>query len=660
MASQVIITKPTCANQASCNSRGSFVCASCRLVLYCSKTCQKAHWPQHKRSCKVLFTTATFETEYRLPSWAPHKLYADLVEKHVGTNSYSVPSVGPPGYKFNPSDVSHGDVSHTLPYGNFPAIDILRLDANEGAYTKKPVDVLFAQSRDLRNAIKTIVDLPENFSAPLRFVISHEDRLYTLRNIILLLMALSSNDPDATAECAVHFWYSPYLPQWCIPAMKDWIGTLVSDGAARGLAGTSLLENHWSFGSASLKAKLVRDDWKFIKNIIHTSGYSDSRFAGGIALSRGKNGYLDYAQRSMLSFPLAWRSGKIRYNATGRVAPFGHDFTGTANLPMRENPTFLYFPLSDPLQGWDVAEVNKNKDIGAAVDDIYGKLFYYVRDLFKKFIVRLRTLTISFEIFPYSSRELPKKLGGRFDRIETSDLAGIAKLGVYRVLRIFSPLLKPPSVNPHASILTLHRNVFTTVRDAWPCPLCDIDLPERIKRAVELTAGEKALLDMYLPLKDTHPVNWIFTSVGWQRRDAKWLFRDPEPAWELYKEIYDFESAAKAAKVTLKPNSIVSEWPFRSKLVVQLDDNGRPTPTAQMEFEIALAAGHTSGDRYVEWRKLTTLEKKKTAKSNHMSTRNHEEHELSLDGNQLMEMWEWVLESDHCSRMTTCKDWTPY
>ena len=30
------------------------VCSACKLAKYCTSSCQHAHWPEHKRTCKVL------------------------------------------------------------------------------------------------------------------------------------------------------------------------------------------------------------------------------------------------------------------------------------------------------------------------------------------------------------------------------------------------------------------------------------------------------------------------------------------------------------------------------------------------------------------------------------------------------------------------------
>ena len=39
---------------AVCGGAGEFSCARCKSALYCSKGCQRRHWPDHKQQCKVV------------------------------------------------------------------------------------------------------------------------------------------------------------------------------------------------------------------------------------------------------------------------------------------------------------------------------------------------------------------------------------------------------------------------------------------------------------------------------------------------------------------------------------------------------------------------------------------------------------------------------
>lgn len=82
-----------------------------------------------------------------------------------------------------------------------------------------------------------------------------------------------------------------------------------------------------------------------------------------------------------------------------------------------------FWPLKrdvDPLRGWELAEINKNNEVRDASHDIYGKMFYYVRDLFKRFILKLRTVNVTFHVLPYSGERIKGKVRRKFDRIEVS------------------------------------------------------------------------------------------------------------------------------------------------------------------------------------------------------------------------------------------------
>jgi len=44
--------RPPISTCAMCNKTASFWCSSCKAVRYCSRECQKGHWPTHKGTCK--------------------------------------------------------------------------------------------------------------------------------------------------------------------------------------------------------------------------------------------------------------------------------------------------------------------------------------------------------------------------------------------------------------------------------------------------------------------------------------------------------------------------------------------------------------------------------------------------------------------------------
>ncbi|KAI0448489.1 hypothetical protein F5B21DRAFT_521811 [Xylaria acuta] len=108
---------------------------------------------------------------------------------------------------------------------------------------------------------------------------------------------------------------------------------------------------------------------------------------------------------------------------------------------------------SDPLEGWDIDEVAQ-ADNGGAQNDIHGKLFYHVRDQFKLFVSRLRTLKADIEVRCNDAKALPAALSGtKFDRIVISKMTDDPVWDTQRMLQILSPMLKDKSVNRHARVL---------------------------------------------------------------------------------------------------------------------------------------------------------------------------------------------------------------
>jgi hypothetical protein len=77
---------------------------------------------------------------------------------------------------------------------------------------------------------------------------------------------------------------------------------------------------------------------------------------------------------------------------------------------------------ADPLNGWHYSEYLPHAQ--AAKEDVYGALFFFVKQLLQRFCDRLRTNDILFRLYNVDASELPKYLTPRdkpenvFDRIE--------------------------------------------------------------------------------------------------------------------------------------------------------------------------------------------------------------------------------------------------
>ncbi|KAI1132731.1 hypothetical protein F5Y10DRAFT_292423 [Nemania abortiva] len=610
----------------------------------------------HDATCHNPITKATFEIDGRLPVWAPNNLYADLIMKYFDAEPRYFPQIGPKalGPKIEPDRDGRCSL-----FGHYPAIDVLQLARNEGVERKEPLDILFVQPDDLRDVIKTIVDFPDNASAPLNILIIDDITPRHTRNFLLLLMAVTSNDPDLTAECAASFWYSHYIPLWCNQAIRDLIGPYTGECNPRDQAESESLvmgrlSRTFQFDKGTLEVWLNDDVWSRIGN-------------------EGENGNLDHREKMMLRFPPVLRNGRTRYIDAAQVTPF-ENHCHPMHWPPNHNPFIIYGgawpsgPDTDPLRGWDLAAVNNyNAEMVGATNDIYGKMFFYVRDLFKRFVLKLQTTKVRFRVLPLNGNNLTPSINQKFDRIETGSRADENLVGVRTVVNTLAPLLKPATVNPHATMITIHPGVFDKIQSAPPCPECDPDRADRIKQAVTLTQGEINLLNAYLPLPSNHPIGWIFTTVGWQRRDARWLFRDPEAAWKLFKDIYKLDTLAEECKVAMRAShKVVDEWILRLKDANRLDADGRPTSEAQQDFDLLFATGQYGGYRYVEWRALEPHEKSALTQKNKKERTEKQKsqccepshRDLSAEG--LAEFQKKGAKLETWLGKDNCENWTPY
>ena len=143
---EVLLISPTCANwtpnSTVCLGKGTLACAHCKLVVvsypstvlyqisclvsnagvkYCGAACQRDHWSEHKKTCKSPLTKKNWrpqwDLENREPAWATGSASRNW-HNTFGENKYL--------------------------WGNVPAIDVLRLDHNEGHGYQHGLSLLFA------------------------------------------------------------------------------------------------------------------------------------------------------------------------------------------------------------------------------------------------------------------------------------------------------------------------------------------------------------------------------------------------------------------------------------------------------------------------------------------------------------------------------------
>ncbi|KAK2757688.1 hypothetical protein FQN54_004657 [Arachnomyces sp. PD_36] len=561
-----MVSRYTCANwdpeHADCKEEGRYSCKNCRLVTYCGPACQKSHWPDHKPECRSPLGQET---------WQPAWVQEGRTPAFIGD--------GPQGF---------GGSKYF--WGNVPAIDILQLESNEGKDYSGDLRLLFAASGDLRNVIKTVAGLPSTYNHPLDITINDRDPDIVVRNVILLLIAFTVENVDKAVDCILHVWYSALVRESDIEILQRHIRPLIEDVCEKikhkkpgGLFGKT-----WTFGQCALRVVLEKPSWirllSFVKPV-DLSVEQARRVRATTTLSESRK---DFRDRYRYCLPPVRRIAFTKFSHDGLLLPFGHP----RDEFRKPNPTFFQnidtWPMKDdanPLEGWPMAEVEDTAS-GPASADIYGKLFYYVREMLRSFLDRLRSLKISFRLFQVDVSSLPDHVEkDSLSRIEVSNISDAGWLGIHLTLGLMVPLLQAPLQNPHATLVTLFMNAVEET------------LTEEDKiRDMHRDSSVSKRLREYLPLKrmPTSPYDpaMVKLLVGIE------LVKNYDHIIDRYLEgLQVSEIAGFLGTKAKEKHTIIEKWPYRLKL-----QPGQPG--AQDEFDRLLRSGVSGKERYLEWKRV--------------------------------------------------------
>ena len=128
-------------------------------------------------------------------------------------------------------------------------------------------------------------------------------------------------------------------------------------------------------------------------------------------------------------------------------------------------PTRLVFSIPDVIAA--------GRRYGVPPGDLYGSLYFYLRDQLCSFSERLRTFKISFHVFDLDASELARRIKRddlhgqgipntiRFDRIDVSNIIDYEYLGIPKVLSDWGPLI---AKTQHATLIAYFMNWVTRQR----------------------------------------------------------------------------------------------------------------------------------------------------------------------------------------------------
>jgi hypothetical protein len=239
---------------------------------------------------------------------------------------------------------------------------------------------------DMADFIKTVASLPSEVPVPpLHVVLNGKDYCLVSPNIAILLLAMSSEDPKATAELVVQLWYSAFLPvgyfdrilEQLEPHMKHSKNSLTArlglsqnamlhdpvnflrnpwtalHNRPSNAAGTSVAhdgdtaptENKWNFGTCSLtyepESAELPDVFDFLRSPFISGGNMKyplrlNEYHQALPKPWHRQGqYYDIWDLVLKMTPKEWRVARKAYHEERVLLLFGHDRNGPWAKPLK-------------------------------------------------------------------------------------------------------------------------------------------------------------------------------------------------------------------------------------------------------------------------------------------------------------------------------------
>jgi hypothetical protein len=300
----------------------------------------------------------------------------------------------------------------------------------------------------------------------------------TARNAILLLVNLLCNDEVEAADLTLHMWCSAFLKRKHVDFLTNTVRPLVDKvvGEIRDRDPSISPPNPWTFDSNSLNLERTRAQWYQILSLCSAPISLSSQTWQNIRRDRLLWRYTeqekhDLLEQRLVEFSPMHRVCRMKFHEDGILPPFGHSQVGF----VQPNPTlfigrnWLLGEGEDPFDGWSLPEILDRP--GRTQNDLYGKLYFHIKDQLLKFHRQLRNRRHDFQLLSIDAMDLrsrPCISSVSFARIETANRVDTAYLALPLTLHHLSPLVQQPTENQHATMLTLFMNAVPSQRQAMP------------------------------------------------------------------------------------------------------------------------------------------------------------------------------------------------
>lgn len=183
----------------------------------------------------------------------------------------------------------------------------------------------YIASGDLRNVVKTVTDLPDEFDGSLEITINDNDADVVCRNVLLLLISLVAGDDEGVIECMIHVWYSAFLRESDIELLSQFrplIEEVCKDYENSGCSHPT--GRQWTFGKCGLVPVLKKESWDRLLSFLEAPfGYTPTLAHKARTLATKVKSRKDCRERYLYSQPPAHRVAHEKFWDDGMLLPFG-------------------------------------------------------------------------------------------------------------------------------------------------------------------------------------------------------------------------------------------------------------------------------------------------------------------------------------------------
>ncbi|CAG8737358.1 14830_t:CDS:2, partial [Racocetra persica] len=322
-----------------------------------------------------------------------------------------------------------------------------------------PINLLFAASGDLNDIIMSVNGIPLDFNQPVNICVNDFAERVVVRNFIILYLfaKLGKNAIDI----AIHIWYSSALTDEQMIGCYGIFNTVFQDLLGSNMSGSQITEEYEFKCKVKICTHFSPNTWMCLAEMLENSTdlQTGVMLRNKIMLDPAR---IDYRHRHMQALTPGERICFDNFRHHGILLPYGalnahHNVQNKFIL----DPTYgwLLPDNSEPLSGWDISSVVQVKH-GTADEDLYGKLYFYLREQFGIFIDRLENLTINFDLYDEDALELGKNLKSkRFDRIYVNNISDESYVDNNVMAKIFNIL---DEISNETNALYDHTQAFET------------------------------------------------------------------------------------------------------------------------------------------------------------------------------------------------------